>query len=89
MKNVVGLGDRVRDRINGYTGIATGRAEFLFGCRQVMVAPETIPADGKHPESSWVDEDRLEVVAPSAFVQPDTAAGAGGGPSTSPMPRRK
>lgn len=59
------LGDRVRDRINGMQGIVTGKADYLFGCRQVLVAPTTPGENGKHPDSWWLDEDRVEVVEAS------------------------
>ncbi len=88
---IVELGSRVRDRINGFVGIVTGRADYLFGCRQVLVAPEDLPADGKHSESVWIDEDRVEIVALRA-VAAESAPGsmpAGGGPLTGPEPPKR
>jgi hypothetical protein len=80
------LGDRVRDRINGFEGIVTGRAEYLFGCRQVLVAPTVLGEHGKVPESCWLDEDRVALVEVEAVPIPATAVEAGGGPLTCPAP---
>lgn len=32
------LGDKVKDKITGYTGIATARTEFINGCVQYTIA---------------------------------------------------
>ncbi len=88
---IVELGSRVRDRINGFEGVVTGRAEYLFGCRQVLVAPEVLPADGKHPESTWLDEDRVQIVISRAIAAdsaPDSMPAAGG-PLTDPEPPKR
>ena len=56
----VQLGDRVRDKLTGFEGIAYGRWTCLTGCVSYDVHP---PAkDGKIPPSEWIDESRLEVV---------------------------
>ncbi len=54
------LGDRVKDSITGFKGIATARAEYLYGCVQVLVQPESIK-DGAIVKSQWMDEQRLDV----------------------------
>ncbi len=74
------LGDKVRDRINGFTGVITGRSEFLYGCIQVLVAPLTITPEGKHPDSVWLDEGRVEVIEEGAHERPASAPIRTGGP---------
>lgn len=71
------LGDRVRDRINGFEGIAYGIAKYMTGCTQVCVLPETLMSDGKIRDSHWLDLDRLDVIQPAASF-PVTSPG---GPS--------
>jgi hypothetical protein len=83
---MVNLGDKVRDRINGFTGIVTGRSVYLYGCVHVLVAPTALPADGKHPDSTWIDEDRVEIIEAAAAAQPQSAAVRAGGPSVNPLP---
>lgn len=57
------LGDRVRDRITGLVGIATGRAEYLYGVDQVLVVPALI-RDGVPASGTWFDVGRCEVMDP-------------------------
>jgi len=53
------LGIIVTDRVSGFTGMITGRAEYSTGCRQYIVVP-TASADGTtYNEAHWFDEERL------------------------------
>lgn len=52
------LGSRVRDSITGFSGIVTGRCEYISGCNQALVAPAA-KEDGTLPDSQWFDEQRL------------------------------
>lgn len=74
---MVKLGEKVTDRISGFCGIATGRAEYLYGCVQIHVAGSKLK-DGE-PVGCWFDEGRLDVT-----VSPK---GRNGGPQ-SPPPER-
>jgi len=53
------LGITVKDKITGFTGRTTGRAAYITGCDQYLVAPSVL-ADGSCPDSRWFDETRLE-----------------------------
>lgn len=53
------LKTKVKDLITGYTGIVTGRLEYISGSRRYLV--ETITGTGNTAEN-WFDESRLEVV---------------------------
>lgn len=55
------LGDKVKDRVTGLTGIAVSRADHLYSCRQFNVRPQEAK-DGKHTEGWWYDAGQLEVV---------------------------
>jgi hypothetical protein len=52
------LGDKVKDSITGFAGIATGRFAFLSGCLRIEVTPENLQ-DGKVVEPHVFDEQRL------------------------------
>lgn len=76
------LGSKVRCRITGYTGIITGRHEWLYGCRRYTVQAQELK-DGKPIENIGADEDQLEVLgAVEAHVVKDT-----GGPTAEPSRR--
>ena len=78
---MITLGSKVKDRFTGFQGIATGRAEFVFGCSRIQVEPEELK-DGKPIEPQWFDEQRIEVVQ----TQKDTAAPKpSGGPQNDPV----
>jgi len=62
------LGDKVRDRITGFEGIASAHAKHLTGCDRVWVSPR-VGGDGKPIEGVWVDIDMLEIVEP-AVIEP-------------------
>jgi hypothetical protein len=64
---MVELGSRVRDKITGFTGVVTGRVEYLTGCNQVLVAPKC-KDDGALVSSEWLDEQRVDVLPDSRVV---------------------
>lgn len=68
-------GDRVRDRISGFTGIVTGRTDFLNGCIRYAVTPEKVKTGQTH-EPTWFDEQQLELKKAGAIkVVPLRAGG--------------
>ena len=77
---MIKLGDRVKDSITGYEGIAIARSEYLYGCVSIQVQLQEIK-DGKL-QSVWLDEQRLT----------GTPAATSGGPQPTPparsVPRR-
>lgn len=73
----VNLGDKVRDRVSGVTGIATAQVRYLNGCVQFGVNAQ-VGADGKVPEAVFIDHAQLEVVEAGAV---EVEAGDTGGPS--------
>ncbi len=58
------LGDRVRCKISGFTGIATTHATHLAGCDRLWVLP-AVGEDGKAVDGQWLDIDMLEIVDPA------------------------
>lgn len=58
MTEEITVGQRVRDKISGFEGIAVSRTEFLYGCHRVAVHPE----DADDTDQKWFDEPQLEIV---------------------------
>src|SRR5687768_7018463 len=63
---IFNLGDKVKDRISGLTGIVTSRAEHLYGCARYWVSPQEVK-DGKPAEGAWFDEAGIELVEASVI----------------------
>lgn len=55
---MIKLGDEVKDKITGFTGIAVGKAEYLNGCIRIEIQPK-ITKDGLMIEPHWIDEVQL------------------------------
>jgi hypothetical protein len=84
------LGDKVKDRITGYTGIVTCRYEWLFGCVRINVQSQELH-EGKPVEAYAFDEDQLELVSSNVVMKSDEKAQQKvppGGPRDNPICRR-
>jgi hypothetical protein len=55
------LGLTYRDKISGFTGVATGFVQYISGCNQVLLQPKT-GKDGVFVDSTWFDQQRIEQV---------------------------
>lgn len=78
------LGDRVKDRITGYTGIVTCVTEYLNGCFRCGIQPEKLDKDGKVPDSRYFDIEELVVVNKGKY---GLAKVKTGGPEKNPVNR--
>lgn len=58
----INLGDKVKDSVTGFVGIAIGRTVWLHGCNRITVQPEGVNKEGKTFESNSFDEPQLLVV---------------------------
>ena len=70
------LGYTFRDKITGFSGVATGHCEYLTGCHQTLIQPRAVEG-GKLPESAWFDDQRLEKEARKDRVVLDNGATPG------------
>lgn len=68
------LGITAKDKITGFTGILTGRAEYITGCTQYLVQPP-LNKEGAFVDAHWIDVDRLEEVVKEPVLLPRTASG--------------
>ena len=62
------LGDKVRDRMTGFAGIAVGIHHWLYGCTRISVQPEKLK-DGKPVDPQVFDEPQLEVLKKKNFLK--------------------
>ena len=66
IKPMIELGDKVKDKITGLTGIASERREYLNGCVQYAVQGKFNPSKNEIPNWS-IDADQLVVVEKGAY----------------------
>ncbi len=59
---MINLGDKVKDKVSGFTGIVIGKTEWLHGCTRCIVQPP-VKKDGTLPENNAFDEPQLELVS--------------------------
>jgi hypothetical protein len=52
------LGNKYKDTISDFEGIATARTEYLFGCVRILLESKEL-VSGKPVEDMWFDEPRL------------------------------
>lgn len=79
------IGDKVKNRVSGFEGVITGRAEYLNGCRQYLISPPVDEKDG-YRDAVWCDEQTLDVTETGLFVDPFSATSA---PATAGGPDRR
>ncbi len=75
---MINLGKKAKDKITGFSGIITGRAQYLYGCDQYCIVP---PAkDGEIKGGEWFDEGRIEVTGDGVNPE-DVRVDKPGGPN--------
>lgn len=77
---MVTLGDKVKDRITGLTGIVVASTSYLNGCRRISVQPQELK-DGKPVEPSHFDEPQVEVIERGAIQAEPKQGKEPGGPA--------
>lgn len=74
---MIKLGQVGKDKVTGFTGTITGRAQYLTGCDQYNLVPPV--KDGKLEPAQWFDEGRIEIVG-AGISAADVAGPKPGGP---------
>jgi hypothetical protein len=74
--NEIKLGIVASDKVSGFTGIITGRAEYLTGCEQFLVSPKASDTND-FKTGQWFDKGRLEYVSNGLTAEDVNASDAG------------
>lgn len=82
---MVELGNKVEDRVTGFTGIATSITTYLNGCVRVGVQRK-VGSDGKIPDVEYFDIGQLTVLDTSYKQQQKNTGGPGDNPRYYPTP---
>ena len=78
MKDKIELGNKLRCKVTGFTGIAIARIEYLNGCVQYGLKPKVDPKTNKIEEVVYIDDQQLGVVGRGLVMEKKIT----GGPST-------
>ena len=75
------LGQKVRDVVTGFTGIAEARTEWMNGCVRITVQPRAFKKDGALvvPDNKTFDEEQLAIVTAEPLALPRSRRTGGGG----------
>ncbi len=79
---MINLGDRVKDMVTGFTGIAVHRYEYLSGCARISVQPPVKETDSEYklPDALVFDEPQLVLVEAGVVKPFQPALNPPGGP---------
>lgn len=77
------LGDFAEDRVTGFVGVVTGVADYIAGCRNLLLTPG-VDEEGCVREGHWFDVERINVLKPGFCVV--EARPTGGPTSFDPAP---
>ena len=80
---MVKLGNKVRDTLTGFAGVAVARTEWLYGCSRIGIEPTELK-DGKPIETQWFDEQRVEMVEDTRPTVSAASSASSGGPQRDP-----
>jgi len=82
------LGQRVRDKVTGFTGIAVAECKYINGCIQFHVSPP-VDKEGNERKDQWIDNVQLEIVdqgiLPKSKDKPEIKRRSSGGFRSHPM----
>ena len=79
---MIKLGDKVKDKVTGFTGIAVSKTEYLHGCKRISIASPKLH-EGKPVAWQTFDEPQLELVESGVVkVKPEEAFTGGPRPDT-------
>lgn len=68
------LGDKVRCRVTGFTGVVVAEHNYLHGCTRMTVQPG-VDKDGKLPDTQTFDAPQLEVLVEEKHSRGNTTVG--------------
>lgn len=60
------IGDEVRHKVTGFSGIITTHAKHLAGCDRFWIEPK-VDSNGKAMDGQWADIDLIEIVRPNVI----------------------
>ncbi len=69
------LGEKLRDRVTGFEGIAVSRTEYLNGCWQYCLVPKAKKDAKEYPVGADLDVENLELVSAGVTIKSKPSGG--------------
>lgn len=79
---MISLGDKVKDSITGFKGVAIARTIWLHGCARITVQADKLSKDGQIMDNQTFDEPQLIILKPK---QAKVGSRKTGGPRPEPQ----
>lgn len=70
---MIKLGNKARDKVTGFEGIAISKIEYLNGCIQFCIKPKS--DNGKMPGGEYIDIQQLEFIDDGVAVEAKPTGG--------------
>lgn len=83
-KRKIKLGDKVRDKITGFSGVAVAYTIWLHGCARWTIEPDRLTDKGETMKYETFDEERIVHVDEPAYEPEKKKAKKPGGPRPEP-----
>lgn len=83
---MIQLGDKVKDTITGFEGVAIARSEWLNGCVRFELQSAKLSKDGIPVEAQWFDDSQLTVVKLGKSAEKKDVGGPRAAPSRAKDP---
>lgn len=71
---MIHLGQEVKDKVTGFTGIAIAKVAYLNGCIQYCVKPK-VAKDGKLLAGEYIDDNQLEIIDDGVWIESEDTGG--------------
>ena len=85
--HAVKMGSKVKDRISGFSGIATAIAVTIHGVQHVAIEPDKCH-EGKPVKACWFNAQRIELVEEKSPPVSKQSSARSGGPDTGSWSRK-
>ena len=72
---MIELGEKVKDKVTGFVGIATSRVDYLNGCVQYGITPKMKKGESKKPVASYIDIEQLISLEKKVIIKKKNSGG--------------
>jgi len=63
------LGQEVKEKVTGFTGVIMSQTKYFTGCLHYGVQSRSLTADGRFLDWEYIDESRLELIGDGLMLK--------------------